>query len=439
MTTATVEQVVELALDRLAPHPRNVRRSPGDLRELTRSIRDRGVETPLVVLPVDDAGVHHIVAGHRRHAAAAAAGRTTVPCIVRDYADDADVVLAMLAENTQRSDGLNIVDEAQALAAVIDLKGGPVSARKLAVATGHGEGWVRTRLALLTLPDTALDALHAGDLALDTATALTDLADHADLIDELIANHRPLTAWQVESAHRSLLITEAMNAARESLERSGTTVVLEDDWQANHATWVTLDEAHLDPDAHHGEPCHAVLVKARYDATVVEIPVCTEPRRHRGRKPESTVVAAPVERSEADQKVAVERRERRAATEARAGWLRDRLGGRPLPASDTTKLAVLTWVETTSYAATQKATQLLGLQTPDDGYVDYAGLLIEHVTAEPKRLAAVAVALVAATVEERARQSLTGPTVTRYLDAIERWGYQPTEWELAQRLSPANP
>ena len=34
------------------------------------------------------------------------------------------MVLSMLAENTQRSDGLNIVDEAQALAAVIDLRGG---------------------------------------------------------------------------------------------------------------------------------------------------------------------------------------------------------------------------------------------------------------------------------------------------------------------------
>ena len=124
--------------------------------------RDRGIETPLVVLPTDSAGVHHIVAGHRRHAAAASAGLATVPCIVRDYGDEADVVLAMLAENTQRSDGPNIVDEAQALAAVVDLKGGTVSARKLAAATGHSESWVRTRLALLTLPEAALDALHAG-------------------------------------------------------------------------------------------------------------------------------------------------------------------------------------------------------------------------------------------------------------------------------------
>src|SRR6266508_4610293 len=84
-----------------------------------------------------------------------------------------DVVLAMIAENTQRSDGLNVVDEAQALAAVIDLRGGTVSARKLAAAVGHSEGWVRARLGLLTLPDAALDALHRGTITLDVATALT--------------------------------------------------------------------------------------------------------------------------------------------------------------------------------------------------------------------------------------------------------------------------
>ena len=119
----------DIPLDQLAPHPRNVRRSLGDLRELTRSIRERGIETPLVVMPADGAGIHHIVAGHRRRAAAEAAGRTSAPCIVREFADEADVVLSMLAENTQRSDGLNIVDEAQALAAVIDLRGGVSAAQ----------------------------------------------------------------------------------------------------------------------------------------------------------------------------------------------------------------------------------------------------------------------------------------------------------------------
>ena len=98
---------------------------------------------------------------------------------------------------------------------------------------------------------------------------------------------------------------------------------------------------------------------------------------------------------------------------------------------------MLTWAETASYAAAQKATALLGIEPPGDGYVDHARLLVEHVNAEPKRLAAAAVALVSATAEEHARQSLAWPTVARYLDAIERWGYQPNDWEHAQRLTNA--
>ena len=90
--TDTLETLVEIALDQLAAHPRNVRRSLGNLKSLTRSIRDRGVEHPLVVLPADGASVHHIVAGHRRRAAAEVAGRTSVPRIDREYADKADVI-----------------------------------------------------------------------------------------------------------------------------------------------------------------------------------------------------------------------------------------------------------------------------------------------------------------------------------------------------------
>ena len=148
------------------------------------------------------------------------AGLVTVPCLVRDFNDEADVVLSMIAENTQRSDGLNIVDEAQALAAVIDLRGGTVSARKLAAAVGHSEGWVRTRLALLCLPDTALDALHAGKIALDVAAALTAAVDHPDLIDQLVTQ-RGLSVWHVESAHRKLLADLAVAEAGARIEAVG--------------------------------------------------------------------------------------------------------------------------------------------------------------------------------------------------------------------------
>ena len=87
--TDDIEHIHNIPLTQLSAHPRNVRRNLGDLKDLTRSIRDRGIETPLVVLPADGAGIFHIVAGHRRRAAAESAGLESAPCIVRGYADEA--------------------------------------------------------------------------------------------------------------------------------------------------------------------------------------------------------------------------------------------------------------------------------------------------------------------------------------------------------------
>jgi ParB/RepB/Spo0J family partition protein len=435
--TATLEHVLDIPLDRLAAHPRNVRRHLGDLRDLTRSIRERGIETPLLVLAADGAGVHHIVAGHRRRAAAEAAGLTSMPCIVRDFANEADVVLSMLAENTQRSDGLNVVDEAQALAAVIDLRGGTVSARKLAAAVGHSEGWVRTRLSLLALPDAALDALHAGTITIDVAQALTALAEQPELVEQLVAR-RGLSVWQVEAAHRQQLTDQALTDATAALDAVGITAVTEDDWREHQRAWKALDELGIDATAHRDESCHAVVVKCRYDATVVEIPVCTEPRRHRGRNPDSELVATAAVSTATDEDATVERRERRQATDTRASWLTDRLAtARAIPTGEVFPLAVVTWIDSAPYVTLQRVVKLLGITIDSDGYVDHAGVVLGHLESEPKRLTAVALALVAATAEERARQSLGSPMVARYLDAIERLGYQPTDWEHPQRLTNA--
>jgi ParB/RepB/Spo0J family partition protein len=433
--TPTTAEIIEIDLSHLFAHPRNVRRSLGDLRDLTRSVRERGIETPLVVLPADGAGIHHIVAGHRRRAAAEMAGLGTAPCIVRHYADEAEIVLAMLAENTQRSDGLNIVDEAQALAAVIDLRGGSVSARRLAAATGHSETWVRSRLALLTLPDSALDALHSGRISLDVAVALTGLVELPDLIDTLLREHRSLTTWQVESAARSARAEAAVAEIVTQLEAKGVTAILESTWRDNQRSWRTLDDLSLDADAHADEPCHAVVVKARYDSTTVEIAICTEPRRHRGKNPASEIVSPAAERRPDDEAARQERRELRAATEARRCWLTERLSRRSVPATDALTLAVSTWTRSAPHSIVQAAAALLALDHDGAGTGSPATVILDHLQSEPKRTAAVALALVAATAEERAARSLRSPVTIDYLDAIERLGYQPTDWEHAQRLT----
>jgi hypothetical protein len=68
---------------------------------------------------------------------------------------------------------------------------------------------------------------------------------------------------------------------------------------------------------------------------MVEIPACTEPHRHRSQKPDSELVIAASDRSEADHTEALDRRERRYNTENRTTWVDERLHtGQPPATTD---------------------------------------------------------------------------------------------------------
>lgn len=97
-----VEKVQNIALKDLVPfkdHPFKVVDDEAMLRT-TESIAQFGVLTPLIARPKED-GTYEIISGHRRAAAAEAAGFTEVPVIVRNMDDNAAVV-HMVDSNLQR-------------------------------------------------------------------------------------------------------------------------------------------------------------------------------------------------------------------------------------------------------------------------------------------------------------------------------------------------
>ena len=313
---------------------------------------------------------------------------------------------------------------------------GGVSARKLATSVGHSEGWVRTRLGLITLPDCALDALHDGNITLDAATALIELLDEPELIEELV--RRPnLTVWQIESAGRQLVTDRAVAEALAELESTGQTGVTEDDWREQQRAWKTLDDLELDKGTHTREACQDVVVKAKSDGTVVQVPICTEPRRHRGRNPDSDLVVPHREPSAEQRQQQTDRRGHREAGEARSKWLTTRLTRRSLPATEVVPLAIATWIDSAAYTVVEHASRSLGLDAEAGDRPDHSRLLQAFLAHDPKQVTAVALALTAATCEERARHAMRSTTVARYLDTIERLGYEPTDWEHTQRLTAA--
>jgi ParB family chromosome partitioning protein len=102
-----------IPVDKIRPNPDQPRKVLGELRELTDSIKEKGVLEPLLVrfVPRDDC--YHIISGERRYHASRAAGLREVPCIEK-IADDAETLELALIENLQRKD-LTPFEEADGL------------------------------------------------------------------------------------------------------------------------------------------------------------------------------------------------------------------------------------------------------------------------------------------------------------------------------------
>jgi ParB family chromosome partitioning protein len=100
-------------VDQIRPNPEQPRKALGDLRELTESVKQKGVLEPLLVRFVAREDCYYIISGERRYHASRAAGLREVPCIEK-VADDAETLEIALIENMQRKD-LTPFEEADGL------------------------------------------------------------------------------------------------------------------------------------------------------------------------------------------------------------------------------------------------------------------------------------------------------------------------------------
>ncbi|HEY6127333.1 MAG TPA: ParB/RepB/Spo0J family partition protein [Candidatus Acidoferrum sp.] len=102
-----------IRVDEIRPNPEQPRKALGDLRELTESVREKGVLEPLLVRFISSEGCFYIISGERRYHAARAAGLREVPCIEKTV-DEAETLEIALIENIQRKD-LTAFEEADGL------------------------------------------------------------------------------------------------------------------------------------------------------------------------------------------------------------------------------------------------------------------------------------------------------------------------------------
>ena len=127
------------------------------LQELSESIRQQGVISPIIVRPTA-AGRYEIIAGERRYRASKLAGRKTVPAIVREVDDKSALAMALI-ENMQRED-LNAVEEAMGVSRLIEEFG--YTHEQAAEAIGRSRSATTNLLRLLNLTEAVKQMLADG-------------------------------------------------------------------------------------------------------------------------------------------------------------------------------------------------------------------------------------------------------------------------------------
>lgn len=169
----------------IKPNPRNPRRSfnEDELRDLSQSIKERGIIQPIVVRPSrGDRDRYEIIAGERRWRAAQRAGLHDVPVVLLDVGDVEALEFAII-ENVQRAD-LNPLEEAagyQALANDYDH-----SQDDIATIVGKSRSHIANTLRLLKLPDSVKAMIADGRLTAGHARALIGNPDPEKMAQEIV-------------------------------------------------------------------------------------------------------------------------------------------------------------------------------------------------------------------------------------------------------------
>ncbi|CAG0941606.1 partial Chromosome-partitioning protein Spo0J, partial [Anaerolineae bacterium] len=190
----------EIAVTDIMPNPRQPRQAfdKSALQELAASIKEHGIQQPLVVEPNGKGAqgcAYHLIAGERRWRAAQIAGLTAVPCIVRhDIADDRQRLELALIENVQRED-LSPAEEARAYQQLHDEF--HLTDEQIGQRVGKSRGAVVNIRNLTKLPDKVLAKVgeEKGQLPARYARSLVPVAkalkekDILDAINDITAEH----------------------------------------------------------------------------------------------------------------------------------------------------------------------------------------------------------------------------------------------------------
>ncbi|RLC31853.1 MAG: chromosome partitioning protein ParB [Deltaproteobacteria bacterium] len=207
------EQFFLCPVDRIEPNPDQPRQNfpISELEEMARSVREKGVITPLLVSRTETG--YQLIAGERRWRAAQRAGLEHVPVVVKDVSPTESLELALI-ENIHRKD-LNPIEEALAYKKLLDSTGETQDA--VAKRLGKDRTTITNMLRLLKLPAFIQQDVMDGLLTMGHARVLAGIKNAGDLKklrDTVIKE--ALSVRQLESlAKKKISATRSKNTEKD--------------------------------------------------------------------------------------------------------------------------------------------------------------------------------------------------------------------------------
>ncbi len=145
---------------------------PGALKELSESIKEKGVIQPILCRKINE-NKFEIIAGERRWRATQLAGMHEVPVILKETSNQEVLELALI-ENIQRQD-LNPIEEAEAYGHL--LRAHSLTQQQLANKMGKERATIANMLRLLNLGPEVKKMVSHKDLLLGQAKVLLSITD----------------------------------------------------------------------------------------------------------------------------------------------------------------------------------------------------------------------------------------------------------------------
>ena len=172
------EAIIHIPLDQIDPNPYQTRVQFDEeaLTELRESIRTTGVVQPIVVRPGQD-GRYVLVLGERRCRASKAAGKTTIPAVVRRVSDQQAAEMTIV-ENLHRQD-LNCMEQAAAFSKLS--KEFKLTQAEIGEKFGISRESVGNYLRLLRLPGTVMQYFTNRALGFSEARELLKLESNQEI------------------------------------------------------------------------------------------------------------------------------------------------------------------------------------------------------------------------------------------------------------------